>query len=273
MYDAPLIYDIAFSYRDFRHEMDCLLGWAARAAGGRAPRSFLELAAGPADHAIEAARRGLRAAALDLSPAMCAYARERAARAGVSLEVHEGDMIDLALPDAALPVAPEGGARGFDLAATMISSLAHVPTPAAMVRHLRAVARRLAPGGVYIVEQPHPADFLEGKPRVLTNWTTERDGITVETEWGRDGDPYDPITQTLEATVEMRVRGRHAGEERRVEVVRMKEWTATEMEACLLAAGVLEIAARHGDFALDAPFDSSPASWRMISVLRRPGAA
>lgn len=259
MYDAPTLYDIAFSYRDFRHEVDCLLGWYARAqrTGHAMPRAFLELAAGPADHAIEAARRGVQAQALDLAPSMCVYAREKAAQAGVALRVIEADMIDFALEEK------------VDLAATMITSLAHVPTAAAMAKHLRAVAASLNPGGVYIVEQPHPGDFLVDPHRHGTRWTVERDGLVVETTWGRPGDRYDPITQTCDATVEITARSRDGRVETRTDVVHMKEWTACEMDAAILLSGAFEVTARHGDFALDAPFDASPESWRMITVLRR----
>ncbi|HVY61626.1 MAG TPA: class I SAM-dependent methyltransferase, partial [Planctomycetota bacterium] len=134
MYDKPLIYDIAFGYRDIPAEVDCLLAWAARSLG-RAPASALELAAGPADHAIELASRGLAAGALDREASMCDYAREKAARRGVAVDVSCADMIDFDL-----------GGRRFDLAATMLDSLCHVPTVPALERHLRAVARHLAPG-------------------------------------------------------------------------------------------------------------------------------
>ena len=46
--------------------------------------ALLELAAGPANHAIELARRGLSAGALDLEPAMVRYGLEKAAAAGVA---------------------------------------------------------------------------------------------------------------------------------------------------------------------------------------------
>ena len=82
MYDAALGYEIAFSYRDVAAEVDALLRWCdAR------PTAVLEVAAGPAEHAIECVRRGMRATALDLSAAMCERAVANAAAAGVSLVV------------------------------------------------------------------------------------------------------------------------------------------------------------------------------------------
>jgi SAM-dependent methyltransferase len=257
VYEKPLIYDIAFGYRDFRREADLLRDWCRRASGPERPQSVLELAAGPADHALEFAARGRRAAALDLSPAMCDFARRKAAARGVALDVHCADMVDFSL-----------GAR-FDLALLMISSAAHIYTLDAFVRHLRSVARHLSPRGCYILEMPHPADILaHAHPtRTGSHWTMERDGIEVETRWGSAEDPYDPIAQVVEARVELRVRtgGR---EELLVERCRMREWTAGELEAAVKLSGAFEIAEQHGEFALDAPFDATERSWRMITVLR-----
>ena len=86
IYDHPQAYELACSFRDVSAEVDALRRWAAEA------RDVLELAAGPAEHAREFARRGVAATALDLSPAMCAYARRRGE--GLPLEVvqrrHDG---------------------------------------------------------------------------------------------------------------------------------------------------------------------------------------
>lgn len=258
MYEKPLLYDIAFGYRDFRKEVDLLEAWCRRASGEGRPRSVLELAAGPADHAIEFAARGARATALDLSPAMCEYARRKAAARGVEVDVHCGDMLDFRL------------GRRFDLAILMISSAAHIYTLEAMVRHLRSIAAHLVPRGAYILEMPHPADLFGRDPRATRTWTAERDGIAVETRWGSPDDPFDPIAQIVEARVEMRVRKGEA-EEVYVDRCRMREWTATELEAAVRLSGAFDFAERHGAFALDAPFDSSKESWRMISVLVKVG--
>jgi SAM-dependent methyltransferase len=259
IYAKPFLYDVAFGYRDFAREADLLAAWyrrAARTADG--PRSVLELASGPADHAAEFAARGARAAAIDLSPAMCEYARRKAAARGISVEVHCGDMIEFALP------------LRFDLALLMISSTAHIYTLDAFVRHLRTVAAHLAPQGAYILEMPHPSDFLRPRgPAPKENaWTERRDGIEVEVRWGSEDDPYDPLAQILEARVRIAVRD-GVREEIHNDTCRMRDWTATELEAAVRLSGAFEIAEQHGAWTLDAPFDSSPASWRMITVLRR----
>jgi SAM-dependent methyltransferase len=255
VFARPLIYDVAFSYRDVSAEVDLLLAWATRVSG-QSPRSALELAAGPADHAIAMARRHLHCAAIDRSSAMCSYARQRAAEQAVVLRVHQADMVDFSI-----------GER-FDLACTMLSSLMFIYTLDHLVQHLRCVARHLEPGGVYIIEMPHPADFLTGRGRTSPPWSAARDGLEVEVRWGRPDDPYAPLTQTLDALVEYRVRRGDQVELFR-ERTRMREWLASEFEAAVLLSGAFETVERHGAFELDAPLDSSEASWRMIQVLRR----
>lgn len=260
VYDEPLLYDIAFSYRDFPAEVDALVAWYARVSGaGRPPASFLELAAGPADHAIEMALRGAAVTALDRAPAMCSYAAQKADLLGAPIEVACADMIDFALP------------RRFELAALMINSIAHLHELDDLVRHLRAVARHLEAGGVYVLEAQHPADFVGRGARpagALQPWTVERYGLEVRTRWGTQDDPYDPIRQIFEARVELRVRGPE-GEEILRETVPMRDWTRTEIEAAIRMSGAFELAEIHGALAADAPFDRSPESWRMVLVLRR----
>src|SRR6266576_2840214 len=78
IYDEPWAYELACSFRDVPGEVDVLLGWYVEQYGGL-PSSVLELAAGPAEHSREFDRRGIKATALDLNPAMCAYAASKAA--------------------------------------------------------------------------------------------------------------------------------------------------------------------------------------------------
>jgi len=68
IYDEPWAYELACSFRDVPGEVDVLLGWYVEHYGGL-PGSMLELAAGPAKHAREFDRRGIKATALDLNPA------------------------------------------------------------------------------------------------------------------------------------------------------------------------------------------------------------
>jgi SAM-dependent methyltransferase len=258
IYDNPWAYDLACAFRDVRAEVDALLGWYARS--GPSPRglpgSVLELAAGPAEHAREFARRGIPATALDLSPAMCAYAEERAKADGVALEVVRADMTRFALD------------RRFDLIVTMLDSTAHLMTLDAMVAHLARVAGHLTEDGRYVLEMSHPADRLTDEPSTGTAWTVERDGVRADVRWGEPGDRLDPITQIVREHVTIAV-SREGGGEVIQGVVPYRFWTATELAAAVRLSGALRVLAQYGDFTGIGPGD--PGAWRLITVFGRAG--
>jgi SAM-dependent methyltransferase len=104
----------------------------ARAADG----PLVELAVGTGRVAIPVAQAtGRRVIGIDSSPAMLARARDRAAAAGVDLDLRIGDMRDLDLEQpAALIYSP-------------FRSLMHLPTWADRRRAFERVAAALVPGG------------------------------------------------------------------------------------------------------------------------------
>jgi ubiquinone/menaquinone biosynthesis C-methylase UbiE len=97
---------------------------------------LVELAIGNGRVAIPVARAaGRRVIGVDTSPAMLEQARARAEKAGVELELHEGDMRDLELDEpAALIYCP-------------YRALLHLPTWADRRRTFERVAASLRPGG------------------------------------------------------------------------------------------------------------------------------
>src|SRR5947209_6123700 len=125
LYTRPRLYDLAFSYRDVRGEVDALIAWYARAAPRQDPRRVLELAAGPAAHAREFARRGAHAVTVDASAAMCKYATAQARGDGVALVVERADMRSFDIDGR------------IDLALCLLDSPSHLLTFADMVDHLR----------------------------------------------------------------------------------------------------------------------------------------
>jgi hypothetical protein len=257
IYDEPEFYQAACAYRNVPEEVDALLRWAGtyRGAAAGPPRSVLEMAAGPAEHARELARRGLSATALDLSPAMCGRAAELARADGIPLTVVEADMRDFRLPG---PV---------DLAITMLNSLCHLFTLDDMLQHLGCVTAQLSPDGLYIVELAHPADFLAVEHRTSSEWTTDvADGV-VSVRWGAH-DQIDPVTQIIREHVSVTYHKRGGSVRTVTDVVPNRFWTATEMTAAIRLAGGLTIAASYGDFEADLPVDATDA-WRLILVLRR----
>ncbi len=290
IYDEPELYELACAYRDIPAEVTALQSWCAtHFTGGADIGSVLELAAGPAEHARELARRGLRAAALDWSPAMCSYAAGQAKAAGVTLDVVQADMRDFAIAD------PGGAPVRFDAAITMLNSACHLFTLDDLVRHLTAVRAHLVTGGLYIVELAHPADFFAPTPRTSSDWTVEARGVRAEVHWGGRGDRIDPLTQVTKE--HMTITATYSdGTIRTVsDVVPNRFWTLTEFTAAVSLAnagapadvstatqsdgdtagaapgnpsGRWELVASYGDFDQTTALDAATA-WRMILLLRR----
>ena len=258
IYDEPELYEAACAYRDVPAEVDALLRWSGkhRDSDTGPLRSVLELAAGPAEHSRELARRGLDATTVDLSAAMCARARERAVADAIGLTVVQADMRDFAL------------SRQFDLAITMLNSLCHLLTLDDLLQHLASVARHLAPGSLYITELAHPADFFGAERRTSSEWSSEVDGGTVRVRWGGGSDEIDPITQITREHVSVTYRKRDGAVRTVTDVVPNRFWTATELTAAIRLAGGFAVAASYGDFGADTPVEAADA-WRMILVLRR----
>jgi SAM-dependent methyltransferase len=213
----------------------------------------LELAAGPADHAVEFARRGAVATALDLSTAMCARAAERAAEPGLALDVVHADMTDFRLD------------RRYDLALLLLDSASVLLTDDAMAGFLAAVARHLEPGGLLIVDLGVDPPGL-----TTTDWTVEAGDVVVHTQWGGD-DVRDPLTGVDRHHVRIAARRGNAADPEVVvdEFVPGRTWTAARIQAIADTRGKLRLLARYGSTEEDIPID--PDAWRDIPVLAGTG--
>jgi SAM-dependent methyltransferase len=265
IYEKPELYQLACAYRDVPAEAGALLAWYGKHAqlpGGESARTVIELAAGPAEHARELARRGLRATALDYSRAMCAYASGQARAGGLELAVVEADMRDFRI------AADDGGQARFDLAITMLNSACHLFTLDDLVRHLAAVAAHQDQGSLYIVELAHPADFFSSPPRTSSEWTVDVGGVHAEVRWGGRHDQIDPLTQITNEHMTIKATAADGTIQTVSDVVPNRFWTLTEFTAALRLAGGYELAASYGDFD-DATALEAATAWRMILVLRR----
>lgn len=104
--------------------------------GGRA----LDLACGPGRHAVPLAHRGFDVTAVDLSEGLLAIARERAATAGVTIELVAADMRVFLRPET------------FDLAVCLFSSFGYFDDPLDDLAVLTNVRSSLRAGGVFVVD-------------------------------------------------------------------------------------------------------------------------
>ena len=255
IYEHARCYDVAFGFRDVAAECDTLAALAVRHIG-RPVASVLELAAGPARHAREFARRGVAATALDASPAMLDYALERAAHHGVPLQALCADMCDFRLP------------QRVDLAVLLMDSASYLLDNDAVLRHLGCVAEALGDDGLYVLEMSHPRDAFGVGASANTQWTSEEGGLRVDMRWGAAGDVFDPVTQVEDVTVTMDWSG-PGGSGQLVERARQRRCTANEFDALVRASGRFDIVEILGSLAPSVPFSNDAAAWRMVPVLRK----
>jgi SAM-dependent methyltransferase len=224
---------------------------------GAAPGNFLELAAGPARHALQMRADGLRAAALDLSPEMAAYALTKASERGLTLPYLVADMTAFETPDR------------FDLVACMLSSATYLLTDDAFGAHLERVHAALADGGLYVLELPHPAD-LDGaaktKNKTRSTWTARDDGGELDVSWL---DEETPDARIIRARVRLAYRPRDGGPPVIVEdEASHRRYSRADIEVLIARNGRFDIGGVYG--ALDERVNLDDASaWRMLVVLER----
>ncbi len=253
IYGAPAFYEVAFSYRDVPTQCDFLAAVYALATGHQ-PASVLELACGPAVHAREFARRGLRVLGLDLDPAMATYAAEKLGAGGC---ITVGDMAHFTV------------AEPVDLAFTLLDSLPYLTTNRELTSHFRCVGRALREGGVYIAELRHPSDAHPhpANPTTVGTWTEERDGLRVTTDWGLEV-TYNPIAQT--ERVRTRLTVEQAGTTRVIDSWGvLRPLLPQELGTLVELAGGWRFLGWWGEFDIDRPLGGSDEDWRMIVAWQR----
>lgn len=168
LYDLPLYYDVAFSW-DAGPEVELI----ERAIDDHAVapvRRLLEPACGSGRMLIPLAMCGYMLAGYDNAPTMVAFARERIAACGLAdrVRVEQADMTTARFNE------------HFDAAYNLITSISHLTDHADLIAHLRSTAAALKPGGIYIVQFGgvyNPSGYE------TEQWTCERDGVRVDSEW------------------------------------------------------------------------------------------
>ena len=162
---------------------------------GDRPRAVLDLGCGPGRHAVPLARRGFAVTGVDGSAFLLGRARERAATAGVGVELVHEDMRRFVRPAA------------FDLALSLFTSFGYFDDRGEDLAVLQRVHESLRPGGALVMDlmgkeplarwfQPtrsrrlpdgsllvERATVLEGWSRVRTEWLLVRDGAARSFEF------------------------------------------------------------------------------------------
>ncbi len=195
-YETPRYYDAIY---DVDTDLEAAFLEAAHerhATPGRG-RRVLEPACGSGRLLAAMAERGWRVRGFDLGGAMVRYSRERLRSAGLAGTVVQDDMATFETPGT------------FDLAHCLVSTFKYLLSERDARSHLRAVARALRPGGIYLLGL-HLSRYGASR-KAHERWTVERGGAEVDctvTTWPPDK------TRRRER-VEARMRVVESGEERR----------------------------------------------------------
>jgi SAM-dependent methyltransferase len=167
-YRRPAYYELAFGFVDPAVQADRIERLVRRHSRIRV-RRVLDLCCGPSLQLRELLRRGYRGVGLDRSTTMLTHLRARVPRDGAALETVRADLRDFRLR------------RPADLATIFMGSIGVLRTDADHLRHLRAMARALRPGGLYLIENLSLA--RPGRRAPSQAWTMVRDGIRVRASY------------------------------------------------------------------------------------------
>jgi SAM-dependent methyltransferase len=136
-YDAPELYDLALA--SFRDDLAFWLEESKQAGG-----PVLEVSCGTGRVLLHLCENGVDADGVDLSPAMLARLREKAAARGLAPRVIEGDMRDFTMP------------RRYRRVFIPFNGFAHCDTTEDQIRCLRCCREHLEPGGAVVVDMSYP---------------------------------------------------------------------------------------------------------------------
>jgi SAM-dependent methyltransferase len=272
IYSLPALYDLAFGYRDYEDEVSFLMRAHARVSA-KTPRRVLEVAAGPARHAVIAATRVEKVTCVDSSPEMKAYAEtlatEELGNTTVSkFEYSLQDMRSFALSDAAK----------FDTAWILLGSLQHLTTNQDVIDCFRSVSNCLDVDGTIILELPHPRETFQMTECTRNGWEIpldDEDGNEcgeLKIIWGDENDSFDPIGQVRQFTVSFQVTGVVESEDIQNvrQVVPMRLFTAQDIDALATCAG-LQVVQMYGalESEVDVDVRDEDLAFRLVCVLKK----
>ena len=179
-YTAPRYYEIAFDMNR-KGEVDFLVHCFTRYAK-RPVRRVLDIACGTGPHLARLAERGYAMVGLDLSRANVEFLRERLAAKGHTAELVVGDMTDFRLT------------KPVDAALCMQDSQGHLLTNEQLVAHLKAVARAVKPGGLYVFDRYMVSSWTD--PARAWSWSRRRGRVIVRASFSALHN-VNPVTQVF----------------------------------------------------------------------------
>jgi hypothetical protein len=184
LYDYPVHYETAFSFRDIPQEVkvfdECIKRYS-RIPVGR----VLELGAGTAPHMEEWARRKIEYVGIDMNEKMLDYVGRRVEKLQVAANLLKADMRRFSLD------------RTVDFAYTMLGSL-YAKTTEDINSHLNSVADALNLGGLYLLDWC--VNFQWADPSDSDqSWSVEKGPVKIEVKFGTK--VLDRAAQTVRNTL------------------------------------------------------------------------
>ena len=254
VYRHPRYYAIGYQWNT---EAECDFIDACRAAfGPQLQRRALDIGCGAGRHMMQLARRGYHMTGVDAAPEMVDYVTAEARRAGLDVSVVVDDLRRLAVPGT------------YDLAYCFMDTFRFLLSNDEILAHLRAVAERLAPGGLYLVDFWVPSQW-DQMGNEIHQWEQTDGQTTVRVFYLQHPDTVDPVTQTFEDELVFEVTEGQETTAIRGGPTRTRLIMPQEFGALVAGSGAFDLAATCGEFDLAKPFCRDSLSWRMISVLKK----
>ena len=254
VYKYPKYY--ALGYR-WNTEAECdFIEAVLKASGPKGGKRLLDIGCGAGRHLMELAKRGYAMSGVDVRPEMVEYVNAEAKPAGVTVDVSQDDLRRLTV-------------RGtFDAAYCFMDTFRFLLTNEEIIGHLRAVAERLAPGGLYLTDF-----WIASKWDQIGNevhqWEQTEDDTTVRVFYVQHPETIDPIAQTFDDELVFEVHEAGQTKEIRGGRTRTRLIMPQEFKALVEASGAFDVIGTYGEFDAEKPLDAASLSWRMISVLQK----
>ena len=254
VYKYPRYYAIGYQWNT---EAECdFIDACLKQYGPSNAKRLLDIGCGTGRHMMDLARRGYQLTGIDASPEMVSYVEQDAKQARLPVTVSVGDLRHLSVQGT------------YAAAFCFMDTFRFLLTNEEITAHLRAVADRLVPGGLYLLDFwiPHQWDQVGNE---IHQWEQTEGDTTVRVFYLQHPETIDPITQTFEDELVFEVREGEETKEIRGGRPRTRLIMPQEFAALVDGSGVFDRVATHGEFDLAKPFSLDSLSWRMISILKK----
>lgn len=251
IYDYPLYYEVALSFRDISAESRFLHSCIERFSPIPV-KSVFEVACGPAPHAGDLAQFGYKYVGLDINRNMLDYAQYQWRNLCPSPRLIEADMVQFELPDK------------VDFAFVLLGSL-YLNSVDEMNRHFDCMAQALRPGALYFLDWC--VQYGDPLAHAFDNaYRIEKDGIVVESAFSiRLVDETERMYEEV-WTLEVNDHGRH----RRFNMIeRNKAILPEDFERFIAARPDFEIVDRFADWEIDRQIEPGAEARRPVILVKR----